>query len=452
MTAHLSNAALEGLRRDLRGDALTEDSPGYEDLRRSFNAMLQDRPAVIAAVESVDDVVRSLSFGRAEGLAIGIRGGGHSVAGHGIVPDGLVIDMRRLNRVDVDAERRLARSQGGATWLDMDTATQHHGLAVTGGTFVDTGVAGLSLGGGIGYLMGVCGLTCDNIVGAQLVTADGRVIEVDAGSDPDLLWALRGGGGNFGVVTRLDLALAQVGRMWGGDVLLPLGDGAVLRRLSDVQRSAPDTFVTIAFVNHRPELGPVAALQVASLADEATSRALFDAIVAGDRILDGELRERSYAEIQAFADVMPFEFRHYWKSAFVPDLSEALVDTIVGRVRSRPMGKTGVLFEPIHGAARRFGHDHAPFPQREARYHVSALGIWEDEAADEPEIAWVRETHAAVTALGTTGTYVNYIAHDEPADRASSTYPPEVLERLRAVKRRVDPENVFRSNLNIAPG
>ncbi len=452
MSAGLASGDVERLSQSLAGAVLTPDAPGYEDLRRSFNAMLDHRPAVIAAVESVDDVVRALAFGRENELPIGVRGGGHSVAGHGIVPDGLVIDLRRMNRVDVDPDAKVAQAQGGATWLDLDTATQRHGLAVTGGTFVDTGVAGLALGGGIGFLMGVCGLTCDNIVGAQLVTAAGSVIEVDERSDPDLVWALRGGGGNFGIATRLDLALTQVGRMWGASILLPLGDGAVLRRLGEVQRSAPDEFVALAFVNHRPELGTIVSMQVASLADEATSRALYDAIVADDQVLEGRMEPLAYADIQGFAEIMPFSYRHYWKSAFVGELTDALVDEVVGRVESRPPGKTGVLFEPIHGAARRFGNDHAPFPQREGRYHVSALGIWEQPADDEREIEWVRGTNAAITALGTTGTYVNYMTPDEPVDRATSTYPPDVLHRLRAVKRRLDPENVFRSNLNIAPG
>jgi FAD/FMN-containing dehydrogenase len=299
-------ADIEALDRALTGHALSPDAPGYEDLRRSFNAMLDHRPAVIAAVESVDDVVRTLAFGREHGLEIGVRGGGHSVAGHGIVPDGLVIDLRRMNRVDVDPDARVARAQGGSTWLDLDTATQQHGLAVTGGTFVDTGVAGLALGGGIGYLMGVCGLTCDNIVGAELVSAQGRVVEVHERSDPDLLWALRGGGGNFGIATRLDLTLSHVGAMWGAAILMPLGDGAVLRRLGEVQRSAPDEFVALAFLNHRPELGTIVSMQVASLAGEARTRALYDAIVADARILEGGLKQLGYADIQGFAEIMPF--------------------------------------------------------------------------------------------------------------------------------------------------
>ena len=356
-----------------------------------------------------------------------------------------------MRDVDVDPATRTARVQGGATWLDFDTAAQAHGLAVTGGTFVDTGVGGLALGGGIGFLLGAYGLTCDNIVGAQIVTADGAVHEVTSETDAELLWALRGGGGNFGVATRLDFAVHPVQVMWGDSALFELGDGAVIGRLAEVQASAPDAFTALAFLANRPGFGLSIRIHVVSLADEATTRALYDRILGAGRVLEANFRQLTYAEVQGFAGTLPFGLRHYWKSAFVPDLTDAVVDELVELVERRPPANTGVLLEPIHGQARRFGFDHAAFPQRAARWHVSALGIWEEPADDERAIAWVRETHRRVTALGTTGTYMNYIGTDEPADRATSTWPPEVLARLRAVKRRVDPENLFRSNLNITP-
>ena len=435
----------------MQGPFLRPGAPDYDEHRRSFNGMLDRRPAAIALVESVDDVVEALAIARAEGLPIGVRGGGHSVAGHGIVEGGLIVDLRRMRRVEVDPGARRAGVAGGATWEDFDTAAQAHGLAVTGGTFVDTGVAGLALGGGIGFLLGSFGLTCDNLVGAQLVTAGGDVREVSEATDPELLWALRGGGGNFGIATRLDFAVHPVGRMYGDSALLGLGDGSVLRSLAAVQRDAPDAFVVLAYVANRPELGPSISINAASLADERTTRDLYDRILAGARVLDAEFGALTYAEIQGFAGIMPFGWRHYWKSAFVPALSDDVIAELVPLVSNRPEGKTGILLEPIHGQARRYGFDHAAFPQREAGWHVSALGIWEDPADDEREIAWVREAHRRIAALGTTGTYLNYSAPDEPANRAASTWPPDVLARLRAVKRRLDPENVFRSNLNIAP-
>lgn len=435
----------------MQGRVLRPSDADYDDHRQSFNGMLDRRPAAIALVESVDDVVEALAMGRTEGLAIGVRGGGHSVAGHGIVDGGLVIDLRRMRRVDVDPVERRARVQGGATWEDFDTAAQAHGLAVTGGTFVDTGVGGLSLGGGIGFLLGSHGLTCDNIVGAQLVTADGVVRDVSASTDPELLWALRGGGGNFGVVTWFDFDVHPVTTIWGDSVVLELGDGSVYRRLAEVMADAPDEFMAISFVANRPEFGLSIRLHIASLGDEATTRALHDRILEAGNVMEAAFRQLTYAEVQLFAGTLPFGMRHYWKSAFVPDLTDAVVRELVELMEQRPPVNTGFLLEPMHGQARRYGFDHAAFPQRKARWHMSALGIWEDAADDARAIDWVREAHRRVTALGTTGTYMNYIATDEPLDRATSTWPPEVLARLRAVKGRVDPENVFRSNLNIAP-
>jgi FAD/FMN-containing dehydrogenase len=413
--------------------------------------MLDRRPAAISLVESVEDVQEALAMGLAAHLPIGVRGGGHSVAGHGIVDGGLVIDLRRMRKVDVDPVARIARAQGGATWEDFDTATQAHGLATTGGTFIDTGIGGLALGGGIGFLLGAYGLTCDNIVGAQLVTADGEVREVSESTDPDLLWALRGGGGNFGIVTRFDFAVHPVTTIWGDSAVLALGDGSVYRRLAEVMAEAPETFMAISYVADRPAFGLSIRLHVASLGDEASTRVLYDRILEAGHVLESNFRQLTYAEVQQFAGTLPFGLRNYWKSAFVPDLTDAVVRELVELIEQRPPDNTGFLLEPIHGAARRFGFDHAAFPQREARWHMSALGIWEEPGDDARAIAWVREAHRRVTALGTTGTYMNYIATDEPADRATSAWPREVLARLRAVKRRVDPENVFRSNLNIAP-
>lgn len=435
----------------MNGTLLRPDGPGYDEHRQSFNGMLDRRPAAIALVESVEDVVDALALGRSQGLRIGVRGGGHSVAGHGIVDGGLVIDLRRMRSVEVDPATRTARVAGGATWEDFDTAAQAHGLAVTGGTFVDTGVGGLSLGGGIGFLLGSYGLTCDNIVGAQLVTADGAVREVTDRTDPELLWALRGGGGNFGVVTRLDFNVHPVGTIWGDSAVLELGDGAIMRRMAEVMADAPDEFTCIAFAANRPEFGLSVRLHVASLGEERPTRALYDRLLDAGGVIQSAFRSLTYAEVQLFAGTLPFGMRHYWKSAFVPDLTDAVVAQLVEMVEQRPPSNTGFLLEPIHGQARRHGFDHSAFPQRTARWHVSALGIWEEPADDEHAVAWVREAHRRVTALGTTGTYMNYIATDEPPDRATSTWPPEVLARLRTVKRRVDPLNVFRSNLNIAP-
>jgi FAD/FMN-containing dehydrogenase len=444
-------SGIEQLRQVVASPVVLPDDDGWDDARRSFNAMIDRQPVGIVQPETAADVAASIRFARARDLPIGVRGGGHSVAGHGLVDDGLVIDLRRMRGVDVDPFKRRATAAGGATWLDVDTASQAHGLAVTGGTFVDTGIGGLTLGGGFGFLMGTCGLTCDNLVGAQLATADGRLIDVSPETDAELLWALRGGGGNFGIVTRFDYRLHQVGRMFGGEVVVPLDDGAVLRRYAEAQVWAPDGLVVMCVAANSLEFGPAVSLQFAWLGTPEKGEELADSIFADAEILAGSLGTTTYAEIQALSGIMPFTLRHYWKSAFVADLSAPVVDEIVELVRSRPTGLSSVLIEPIHGQARRFGFDHSPFPERNSRFHVSGLGIWEDPRRDDGEISWVRYLNQRMRALGVGGTYVNYTAPDEPPDRARSVYPPAVYDRLRRIKRRLDPANVFSSNINIPP-
>jgi FAD/FMN-containing dehydrogenase len=442
---------VDELRSGFAGAILESHDPGYDLARQSFNAMIDRRPAVIAQPADAAEVVRAVLFARDHDLPIAVRGGGHSVAGHGLNDDGLVVDLRRLRHVAVDPLRRRASAGGGATWEDFDPATQAHGLAVTGGTFVDTGIAGLSLGGGVGFLMGLCGLTCDNLIGAQLVTAGGSIVEVSADTDAELLWALRGGGGNFGIATRLDYRLHEVGRMFGGQVAVALDDGAVLRRYAEAQVWAPDGLVVMVYAANSPELGEVASIQLAWLGTQVQGQELANAIIGDSPVLSGSFGPLSYTEMQAVSGILPFTYRHYWKSAFVSDLSAPVVDEIVEVVRQRPAGMSGVLIEPIHGQARRYGFEHACFPQRQAHFHVSGLGIWENADDDAAEIRWVRYLNERMRALGVGGSYVNYMAPDEPADRARSAYPAPVYERLRQIKRRVDPENVFQSNVNIAP-
>jgi FAD/FMN-containing dehydrogenase len=444
--------AIDELRRGFGGTILQPQDPGYDEARQSFNAMIDRRPAVIAQVSDAAEAAKAVKFARSHDLPLAVRGGGHSVAGHGLVDDGLVVDLRRLRSVAVDPIRRRASAGGGALWEDFDPATQAHGLAVTGGTFVDTGIGGLTLGGGVGFLMGLCGLTCDNLIGAQLVTASGTLIEVSAETDAELLWALRGGGGNFGIATRLDYRLHEVGRMFGGEVVVPLDDGAILRRYAEAQVWAPDGLVAMIYAANNPELGEAVSIQLAWLGTPATGQDLAAAILGNSPILSGSFGSMSYAEIQGLAGVLPFTYRHYWKSAFVSDLSAPVVDEIVELIRQRPAGMSGVLIEPIHGQARRYGFEHSCFPQRQAHFHVSGLGIWENPEDDAAETRWVRYLNGRMRALGVGGTYVNYVAPDEPADRARSAYPAPVYERLRQIKRRVDPDNVFRANVNIPPG
>jgi FAD/FMN-containing dehydrogenase len=438
----------------IEGRVIRPGAPDYDDARRTFNALVDRRPVAIVRCLSDDDVRAVIDAARREGLPLGVRGGGHSVAGAAMVEGGIVADLSEMRGVAIDPDGRVAHVQGGAQWQDVDAAAHEHGLAVPGGVFGDTGVGGLTLGGGIGFLMGVAGLTCDNLVGARLVTADGSIVE--AADDPTLLWALRGGGGNFGAVTRFDLVLHPVGPMYGGAVNAPLGDGAVLRRLSALMRAAPDELLPMAVVGRDEEGGPFVQVQLAYLGDAAEGER-FAAEILGDAALAATgYGACTYLDIQSINAIEAFGSRNYWSSTFVTDLDDELIDLLVDAAPDIPMS-SGFLIEPVHGAARRRGAEHAAFVNRSARFHVSALGIWSDPAFDEQGAAWSRSMTDRITEWSSGGLYVNYAMPDEAVsgsrrERARSVYPPDVFERLQAVKRRYDPDNLFRGNMNIPPG
>ena len=452
MDAELDPKVLASLQRDLVGDVMVPSDAGYDDARRSFNAMIDRRPALIVRCADASDVSRTIGFAREQDLPLGVRGGGHSVAGYGLVDGGLTIDLSRMRAVDVDAGSGTAWADGGCTWRDLDGALFEDGLALVGGVYGDTGIGGLTLGGGIGFLMGTQGLTCDNLIGAELVTASGDVVEVSEDGDAELLWALRGGGGNFGVVTRFRFRLSEVAPMFGGSLCVSLKDGSVLERYAAVQSAAPDGFIAMAAPGRLEDGAAAVVLQVAWQGEPAAGDALVRRIVGDAVALEGSLGPKTYLEIQAINELLPFTLRHYWKSAFVPELSPAAIDAVFESTRGCEPGMlAGMLIEPLHGQARRYGPDHAAWAEREARFHVTALGMWEDPADDERQIGWTRGAAAAVAATGTRGTYVNYSSPDETASRARIAYPPAIYERLVTVKRRLDPDNVFRSNVNIVP-
>lgn len=445
---------VDRLDRAIAGRVIGPDAPDFDDARRTFNALIDRRPAAIARPTTPDDVARVIGITRDVGLPLGVRGGGHSVAGHAIVEGGVVIDLSDLRGVLIDPDRRIAHVQGGAQWQDLDAPALEHGLAVPGGVYGDTGVGGLTLGGGIGFLMGIGGFTCDNLVGAQVVTASGDVVE--AANDPDLLWALRGGGGNFGVVTRFDLGLHPIGTMYGGKAEVPLGDGSVLRRWATQMREAPDTLLPMIIIYPAEDGTPTAQVQFAYAGPESEGATFASELLGEPTKRHPGLRAGTYLDIQAMNPIESFGRRNYWTSTFVRDLDDELVDLLVEVAQTFPTPVSGLLLEPLHGLARRIDPNHAAFQNRTARFHVSAIAIWEDPALDAIGTAWSKNVTARVSAWSSGGLYVNYSMPGEAAsttavDRARAAYPPAVYERLRGVKRRYDPGNLFRSNLNIVP-
>jgi FAD/FMN-containing dehydrogenase len=442
------------LQRALLGPVLARDHPGYDVARTTFNGMTDRRPAVIACCAGSDDVSAAVAWAHEEGLPAAIRGGGHSVAGHAVCEDGLVIDLRLLGGVRVDPESRRVRAGGGATWRNVDAPCAAHRLAMPGGTYDTTGVAGLTLAGGIGHLMGLHGLTLDNLVSAQVVLADGSVVTASETAEPDLFWALRGGGGNFGVVTEFEFALHPLPAAWGGLISYarPYMRDA-LRLYRDVMASAPDELTLMCYLDHEKVPEGAAFITVCFAGDAEAAAEVVRPLRETLPVLNDGLGLTSYLQIQVMQGDLPFGLRHYWKGHFVDSLPDDLIDEIIDHFLGHPQdGWDGVLIEQMHGAALRVPADATAFGHREKCFNVSALGVWEDAARDSDHIAWARRTAATLEAHSTSGGgYLNYGAPDEPIERVRAAYGDAKFGRLRQVKRRYDPNNLFRFNHNIPP-
>jgi FAD/FMN-containing dehydrogenase len=448
---------VDRLRESMQDRVTTANDPGYDVARTTFNATVQRRPAVIVRVRSDDDVVASVVAAADLGLPIAVRGGGHSVAGHAMADAALVVDLRDRRAVAVDTTTQVVRAEGGALWEDFDAAAWAHHVAVVGGTFGDTGIGGLALGGGIGWLSAAQGFTCDNLVRAELVTAAGERVVAGPDGDPELLWALRGGGGNFGVVTSFEFQARDPGRIVAGYLLYPVSAvKQVLRRMTEVTASAPEAFqavVNIGRTDLAPDDGMYIKLGVCLPGDPAGADATLERLRAGMPVLSDDVRDMEYPDIQAMTGILPFGLRHYWKGHFLATLDEPVIEGIVASLADHPDGRGGIMLESIRGAARVEPDGGAAFGQRAATWNASALAIWDDPAADAAQIGWARAAadRFAVGSLSGAG-YANYAPVDETNERVRLAFGTERFARLAVVKARYDPGNRFRFNLNVAPG
>ena len=445
--------AVDELRRSLAGDVLVAADPEYDLARRSFNAAIDRRPALIARCRGAADVATAFGFARANGLEVAVRGGGHNPAGHCVLDGGLVIDLSLMRTVDVEPDARIARSEGGATWLDFDTAVQAHGLVTPGGVVVTTGVGGLTLGGGLGHLTAQHGLTCDHLVGAEVVTPDGTVVEASEDENAELLWGLRGGGGNFGVATRLDFRLHSLDRVVGGALLVRGGTEVreAVRRYRDLVAGAPRDLSCQVVLATDESVTPV--VMVLPCYTGTNGGGPIGQLRSLDGVVEDALREHSFLDQQRVIDSPYGENRHYWKGHFVRELPDELIDELVDRLTAlgRPPG--GVLIESIHGAPKDADPALGVVAFRNAAFNVSALGIWQDPARDAEHIGWTRGTASALEPWSATGGgYVNYMQADEPIERVRAAFGEEAFARLRALKQQYDPENVLRRNQNVPPG
>ena len=440
------------LRARTRGQVLLPTDPGYDAARVPFNALSRGRPAAIVRPVGTDDVAAAIRAGVTADLGIGVRCGGHSVAGHSAPEGGLLIDLSAWRGADVDPAARTADALGGSRLMDLDAATAAFGLAAPSGTFVDTGITGLTLSGGISYLLPSEGFACDALIGAQVVTAAGDVVEVDEQHEPDLLWALRGGGGNFGVVTRLRYRLTPVPTIYGG-WLRYRGDGVleVLQRVFELDKAAPDELSLQALTWHSEEAGVGVTIMVAWRGDPESGDQALGGLLDHPTLYERDLRPMTWLQIQAQNTPMPFGFRNYWKGHFVRDTSTDLAEAMLEAGR-RATGADFVLAELIHGQAHRIPADSAAFGGRPAIANVTAVAIWSDAVEDDAHVAWARTTASAVEPWSLRGGgYLNYAEADLSAARVAAAFEPATFSRLREVKRRFDPQNRFRFNGNIPP-
>jgi FAD/FMN-containing dehydrogenase len=442
---------VDDLRSSLAGDVLTPASAQYDSARRCFNALVDRRPALIVRCLGSNDVATAFDFARTHELEVAVRGGGHNPAGHCVLDDGLVIDLTAMRRIDVEPSRQIAHAQGGATWLDFDSATQAFGLVTPGGVVGTTGVTGLTLGGGIGHLTAQHGLTCDNIVGAELVAPNGSVVHASADENAELLWGLRGGGGNFGVVTRLDFRLHPLERVVGG-TLEYRGDGVaeVLRHFRDIVSGSPRSLSCQTVISIDETLTPALSVVPCYTSSAADPEELHLLRTAPGLVSDS-IREQTFLEQQVVVDSPYGENRHYWKGHFVRELPDELIDELLQRIVAfgRPPGH--VLIESLHGAPKDVHAELSPITYRRAVFNVSAMAVWTNPDEDEQHIAWARETAAALEPWSLGGGYANYMQADEPLERVRAAFGDGAFERLQALKTQFDPTNVLRRNQNIPP-
>ncbi len=449
--ADVDEAEIRGLQEGVRGHVIRPRGADYDDARRVFNAIIDRHPALILRCANESDVIAGVNFARERGLLVAVRGGGHNVMGYGVCDDGLVIDLSEMKRVDVEPKRRVARAQGGATWGDFDRATQAVGLAGTGGIVPSTGVGGLTLGGGFGYLVRKHGLACDNLLSADVVTADGERLRAAPDENDDLFWGLRGGGGNLGVVTSLEYRVHPLGPVLGGEIVYPLEQAReVLRFFGDWAADAPDELRVDPTLASGPD-GPALSVSVCYCGSIAEGEKLIEPLrKIGSPIADS-VAPTSYEVVQnLFTEIFPPGMRHYWKSGYLDALGSDAVDAVVDYFRADvPAPLSIITFEHLGGAINRVPVGETAFGQRSALHTFLVLRAWHDPAEDDENIAWGRAAYDVGEPFLQGGVYVNYLGGDDDMRRRAA-YGPN-YERLAAVKAKYDPTNFFRVNQNIEP-
>ncbi len=456
----MAKPTIDQLREQVRGDVIAPGDEAYEEARAVYNAMIDKRPAVVVRPVNAGDVIAAVNFARESGIDLAVRGGGHGVPGFGTCDGGVAIDLSRMKGVRVDPAAKTARAEGGATWGDFNAATHPFGLATTGGIISTTGIAGLTLGGGIGYLARGFGLSSDNLVSADVVTADGRLVQANENDNADLFWALRGGGGNFGVVTSLEYRLHPVRDIYGGPMFFELEHaGDVLRFYREFIADAPEQFGGFPAWQIAPPLpfipedrhGETFLAFVSCWAGpvdqgEAILKPLRDVAP----IVAEHIGPMPYPALNgAFDALVPPGLQHYWKANFVKELTDDAIEAHLAHGPKVPVVNSTVHIYPINGACHRVAADATAFAYRDANFATVIAGMWPDSAQNTANIKWVRDYYDATAPLSEEGGYVNFMSEDDQS-RIKANYKGN-YDRLVDVKRKYDPDNLFHLNQNIKP-
>jgi FAD/FMN-containing dehydrogenase len=460
--ADLPLDVINGWKARLRGPVLEPGHAGFEDSRTVWNSMIDRKPAIIVRCLGTADVIECVRFAREHNLLLSIKGGGHNIAGLAVADGALMLDMSLMRGVWVDQRRRIARAQAGCVLGDVDRETQLHGLAAVLGFVSLTGIAGLTLGGGIGYLTRRYGWTADNVVGMDLVTAEGELVRASNDENADLFWGLRGGGGNFGVVTGIDYMLHDVGpEMVGGAVAWPASEApAVIELFRTLAEQAPPELTLVVLMRPAPAVPwlpkdrhgtPVVMMLACHTGTVADGEKAVAPIKSFRKPIGDALTRRPYVQMQSLLDAtQPKGRRYYWKSEYLPGIEPALCEQVIEHAARIPSPYSAVILFQMDGALNRLSQDHSAAGNRDARTLLNIAGSWERPEDDEPNIAWAREAWNDMKAFSTGGTYVNFLTEDEGPERIAAALGGS-LQRLSRIKAKWDPQNVFRTNRNVAP-
>jgi len=458
----LSQEVLGAWKSRLRGPVLGPGDAGYEDSRTVWNSMIDRRPALVARCLGTADVIECVRFARDNNLLLSMKGGGHNIAGLAVADGALMLDMSLMRGVWVDAKARVARAQAGCVLGDVDRETQLHGLASVLGFVSLTGITGLTLGGGIGYLTRRWGWTSDTVVGMDLVTADGKLVRASSEENDDLFWGLRGGGGNFGVVTGIDYELHPVGpEIVGGIVAWPASEAPrVLELYRTLAEETPPELTMVALMRPAPPAPwlpkerhgtPIVAILACHTGDPADGENAVSVLKSFGTPIGDILTRRPYLQMQSLLDAtQPKGRRYYWKSEYLPRIEPDLVDRVMNHASKIRSPHSAVILFQLGGALNRIGQEHSAAGNRDARYVLNIAGAWERPEDDEANIAWARDAWSDMRRHSTGGTYINFLTEDDGAERTEAALGG-ALDRLARIKSRWDPENVFRTNRNIKP-